>query len=463
MHRQKHKKSFSLIICFILILNLVLGITTVYATGNTIVLNGPDKSEVQTFTVNDMFPGDRFSQDYDLYISEEEDIEIFFKAKILDGYGDRPEEKGDLAEVLKFKVEIPGEEILYNDEQNDKELMKDMPEQLTYTVPAGQEKVKYRLTVYLDTSVGDEYQNKELRADFEWYYMIESSGGGEDPDNPGGGGGEDPDNPGGGGGEDPDNPGGGGGEDPDNPGGGGGEDPDYPGGGSGNGSGSGSIKPGTGTTKLLRRAYVVGRPNNYFEPEAPITRAETATIFARIFADYNEGNLISTDTKFKDVANTAWFAKYISRCEDENIIFGYEGYFRPSDNITRAEFAAICVRFFENRSESTISPKDIAFTDFESSHWAYDTIKKAYANGYVVGYPDGTLKADNTITRAEAVTIVNRMLERIPDKEYIDNNLHKLIDFVDVRDKTYWAYYEIFEAANTHFIRFVNNFAKWVD
>ena len=208
---------------------------------------------------------------------------------------------------------------------------------------------------------------------------------------------------------------------------------------------------------------MIGRPNDLFEPDAPITRAETATIFARIFADYNEDNLISTDTKFKDVAETEWFAKYISRCEDENIIFGYEGYFRPSDNITRAEFAAICVRFFENRSGSVVQPVDISFTDFESSHWAYDTIKKACANGYVTGYPDGTLRADNIISRAEAVTIVNRMLERIPDKEYIDNNLHKLIDFIDVRDNTYWAYYEIFEAANTHYIRFVNNFAKWVD
>lgn len=406
MHQQKHKKSFSFIICCALILNLVLGITPVYAVGNTIVLNGPDKSEVQAFTVDNMFPGDIISRDYVLNISHEEDIDIFFKAKIREGYEDRSEDIGDLAEVLKFKVEIPGVRILYNDGQNDKELMKDMPEPVTYTLPASQQSVTYRLTVYLDTSVGNEYQNKELKADFEWYYMPESSGGG---------------------------------------------------------TGTGTIKPGSGTTKMLRRAYVVGRPNNLFEPEAPISRAETATIFARIFADYNEDNLISTDTKFKDVADTEWFAKYISRCEDENIIFGYENYFRPSDNITRAEFAAICVRFFEKRSGSTIQPEDIVFTDFDSSHWAYDTIKKAYANKYVAGYPDGTLKADNTITRAEAVTIVNRMLERIPDKEYIDNNLDKLIDFEDVHDNTYWAYYEIFEAANTHYIRFVNDFAKWVD
>ena len=188
-----------------------------------------------------------------------------------------------------------------------------------------------------------------------------------------------------------------------------------------------------------------------------------ATIFARIFADYNETNLVSKSTSFNDVSEDEWFAKYISECERKNIIVGYEGNFRPSDDITRAELAAICVRFFEKRSGSSIKPKKIAFTDFDSSHWAYESIKKAYANEYVTGYPDGTLKADNTITRAETVTIVNRMLERIPDKEYIDNNLHKLIDFIDVRDNKYWAYYEIFEAANTHYIIFKDDFAHWVD
>ena len=395
MHQKKHIKSSSFIICCVFILNLVLSITPVYAAGD-IILNGPDESANKIFTAENMFPGDKIYKDYVLNISHKENIDIMFQAKVQEGYE-------ILAEVLKLTVTIDGiEEPLYDG------LMKDMSASCTYTLPSNKQNATYRLTVYLDTSVGNRYQNKDLKADFSWWYMPESSGGG-------------------------------------------------------GGTGGGSIKPGAGTTKLLRRAYVIGRPNNLFEPEAPITRAETATIFARIFADYNEDNLVSTDTSFYDVTDTEWFAKYISRCEDENIIFGYEGNFRPSDNITRAEFAAICVRFFEKRSASTISPKDIAFTDFDSSHWAYDTIKKAYANGYVSGYPDGTLKADNTITRAEAVTIVNRMLERIPDKEYIDNNLHKLIDFIDVRDNTYWAYYEIFEAANTHYIRFVNDFAKWVD
>ena len=396
MYQQKHKIGSSFIICFIFILNLILGITPVYAVGDTIVLNGPDESANQFFTAENMFPGDAVSQKYILNISHKEDIDVLFKAKVQEGYE-------TLAEVLKLKITIDGVNAPLWDG-----LMKDTPDPVTYTLPATKQSVTYCLTIYLDTSVGNKYQKKNLKADFEWYYMPESSGGGTS-------------------------------------------------------GGTNTGGTGIGQPKMLRRAYVIGRPNNLFEPNAPISRAETVTIFARIFADYNEDNLISTDTKFNDVTDTDWFSKYISRCEDENIIFGYEDNFRPNDDITRAEFAAICVRFFEKRSGSTINPLDIAFTDFKSSHWAYDTIKKAYTNGYVTGYPDGTLKSDNIITRAEAVTIVNRMLERIPDKEYIDNNLDKLIDFIDVRNNTYWAYYEIFEAANTHYIQFVNNFAKWVD
>ena len=399
MHTSKHIKRHAFLMCCILILNLVLGLMPVYAAEDTIVLNGPDESVNKIFTAENMFPGDEITKEYVLNISHRENIDIMFSAKVQEGYE-------ILAEVLKLRISTDGaDEPLWDG------LMKETPDPVTFTLPAGQQSVTYRLTVYLDTSVGNKnetdtdgkrYQYQELKADFEWYYMPESTGG----------------------------------------------------------SAGGSS---TGKTKMLRRAYVIGRPNNYFEPEEPITRAETATIFARIFADYNEDNLVKTATGFKDVPETEWFAKYIARCEDEKIINGYEGYFRPSDNITRAEFATTCVRFFERRSGSTISPKGIAFTDFENSHWAYEYIKKAYANGYVSGYPDGTLRADQTITRAEAVTIVNRMLERIPDEEYIDNNLDKLIDFLDVRDNTYWAYYDIFEAANTHYIRFKNGFAKWVD
>lgn len=358
-----------------------------------------------------MFPGDEISQDYILNVSHKNSINIMFSAKVLPGYE-------ILQEVLKLRVTLPDVgETLYDG------LMKDMPDSVTYSLSSYAQSLTYRITVYLDISVGNKnaldtdgkrYQNQSLKADFQWWYMPESTTEG--------------------------------------------------GGGSG---GGGYIRPstpdGTEQTKMIRRAYVIGRPHDYFRPEDPITRAETATIFARIFADYDEANLTSTDTGFDDVDEADWFAKYISRLEDENIIVGHEGYFRPNDNITRAEFATICVRFFEKRSNNKIQPKDINFTDFDSEHWAYDTIKKAYANEYIAGYPDKTLRADNTITRAEAVTVVNRMLERVADKEYIDNNLHKLIDFEDLHDNSYWAYYEIFEAANTHYIRFSNGVAKWVD
>ena len=186
-------------------MNLLVSAMPVYAAGETIVLDDPDKSEFQAFTLNNMFPGDAEYKDYELNISHKNNIDVVFNVHFR-------EESAKLAEVLMLKVEIDNAEK-YNG------LMKDLG-QLTYTLPAGQPKATYRLTVYLDTSVGNEYQNKELNADFEWYYTPESSGGG-----------------------------------------------------SGGGTGGGTIKPGAGTTKLLRRAYVIGRPNDLFEPEAPITRA----------------------------------------------------------------------------------------------------------------------------------------------------------------------------------------------
>lgn len=96
MHRQKHMRSYSFIICFVLVLNLVLCVAPVYAVGETIVLNGPEKSEVQTFTVDNMFPGDKISKDYVLNISHKENIEVMFKAEVL-------ADSEKLAEVLKLK------------------------------------------------------------------------------------------------------------------------------------------------------------------------------------------------------------------------------------------------------------------------------------------------------------------------------------------------------------------------
>ena len=233
----------------------------------------------------------------------------------------------------------------------------------------------------------------------------------------------------------------------------------------GGGFGGGAASSGTSNARMLRRSYVIGREDGLFHPQSPITRAEVATIFARIMASFDESRLTDLSTDFVDVTPELWHAKYIASLETKNVINGYpDGTFKPDLDITRAEFATVCVRYYEKTVKNSVKPADIDFADLDKSHWAHQSIAQAYALGYIKGYEDGTYHPDQLINRSEAVTIVNRMLSRIPDKEYIDNNLHKLIDFPDVQDNTYWAYYDIFEAANTHYIRFDRNgFARWID
>ncbi len=225
-----------------------------------------------------------------------------------------------------------------------------------------------------------------------------------------------------------------------------------------------SYSSGSGSSgaRLLHRKYIAGYPDGTFKPENNMARSEVSAIFARILADYNEDNLTATSTGFDDVSANDWCAKYISRLENSEIIKGYtDGSFKPNNPITRAEFATICVRFFEGRTK-TISGASSDFTDVANDHWAKEYIDKAAKQGFVTGYPDGSFRPDNYITRAEVVTVVNRMLSRYPDTKYIDKNVDKLTTFTDVTDKEHWAYYEIFEAANEHHTRLNKNKESWI-
>ncbi len=218
---------------------------------------------------------------------------------------------------------------------------------------------------------------------------------------------------------------------------------------------------GSSGVRLLHRKYIAGYPDGSFKPENNMERSEVSAIFARILADYNEDNLTATSTGFDDVAASDWCAKYIARLSASGIIKGYDdGTFKPNNPITRAEFATMCIRFFEDRTES-ISEASSDFTDVSDDHWAKDYIDKAAKQGFVTGYPDGTFKPDELITRAEVVTVTNRMLSRYPDKEYIDENVDKLTKFTDVTDNTHWAYYEILEAANEHHTRLNKQTESW--
>ena len=218
---------------------------------------------------------------------------------------------------------------------------------------------------------------------------------------------------------------------------------------------------GTAKARLLHRHYMLGYPEGDFRPEGNITRAEVSAMFARILANYDESVMTETKTDFSDVPEDKWYSKYISFLGDKDILSGYpDGTFAPDKKITRAEFAAVCTRYVEYQT-GDLDRAEIDFSDFGSSHWANEYIQKSYGAGYLTGYPDGTIKADDEITRAEAVTIVNRILGRSADKAYVDSHLDSLNEFWDLKDNRYWAYYEIYEAANTHDLLMLEESEEW--
>ena len=137
--------------------------------------------------------------------------------------------------------------------------------------------------------------------------------------------------------------------------------------------------------------------------------------------------------------------------ETFDILSGYEdGTFHPDAPITRAEFVTISVRFYEAYGiEVTGDMEKLAFTDVSGNYWAADYIDKASANGWVVGYGNGTFDPEKEITRAEVVTIVGRVLGRAADKDYIAANTSSVKTFPDVPN-THWAYYPVLESANGH-------------
>ena len=200
-------------------------------------------------------------------------------------------------------------------------------------------------------------------------------------------------------------------------------------------------------------AYIYGYTDGTFGPERNMTRGEAAAIFARLLADKN-GDTITTaaKTKFTDIPANAWYSGYVKYLANYDVVYGREeDIFAPDAAITRAEFTAFAVRFFEAYGDGSaeIMEQYEGFDDVSSGFWAAEYIKDAAIHGWIKGYGDGTFRADRCITRAEVVTIVNRLLGRQADEDYIDANLRRLNTFSDLKD-TYWAYYDVMEAANTH-------------
>lgn len=178
--------------------------------------------------------------------------------------------------------------------------------------------------------------------------------------------------------------------------------------------------------------YIFGYENNTFRPEAEITRAEAATAIARAIGLEPQNG----DSRFLDIS-AHWAKGYINAAAALNIVNGYEdGSFRPDENITRAEFAKMIARL----TEKEIAKKAALFFDVKN-HWAELYIAALAEKGIVTGYVDGTFRPETPITRAEAVTIVNRAVTR--------NCAPNLtVQFRDV-SAGHWAYEDILKAAGT--------------
>ena len=190
-------------------------------------------------------------------------------------------------------------------------------------------------------------------------------------------------------------------------------------------------------------AYIKGYPDGTFKPQANVTRAEAAQMFATLL---NGGTNFGTSqaTKFSD-ASDDWYSKAVNYVVGKGLISGYpNGTFKPNDSITRAEFAQMISGYIKNEKAGSSDFQDV------KDHWAKDAIDKLYGNKNVTGYPDGSFKPNAKITRAEAVTILNSVFNRNTNKNSLNNvNTSSLNKFSDVNE-SFWAYYNILDAANTH-------------
>ena len=198
------------------------------------------------------------------------------------------------------------------------------------------------------------------------------------------------------------------------------------------------------------KAYIVGYDDGTFRPDNDMSRAEAAAIFARLISE-EKGESISGKSTFKDVSSKEWYYSYIGYLAKYDIIKGYaDGTFKPDAPVTRAEFVSMAVRYYGLFDDVQKSGYTVKYTDVSSTYWAYADIAYAKNIGWLNGYADGTFKGDNDITRAEVVTVVNRATGRVADKEYVKDNLTKLNRFSDVTDSSMWYFFDVAESCNDH-------------
>jgi len=222
--------------------------------------------------------------------------------------------------------------------------------------------------------------------------------------------------------------------------------------GSGGGGGGGSTVDKTrkytkdifGNEHPTHIGYINGYPDGSVQPEGDITREEITSILYRITNHQYEKPFVATGDVFSDVHIGRWSTHDIEYMADKEIVCGYpDGKFKPSRNLSRAEFAALIFRFAGIEKADIENP----FSDFNNTHWAYDEILALTNNGLIEGYPDKTYKPENNITRAEVMTVINKLLGRKPLESYV-----KSLEFNPYNDlfEDKWYYVTVLEATITH-------------
>ena len=204
--------------------------------------------------------------------------------------------------------------------------------------------------------------------------------------------------------------------------------------------------------------YIIGYEDGTIKPNASITRAEVATIFFRLLTDEARESHWTETNSYSDVAETAWYNNAVSTLSRMGILGGYEdGTFRPNASITRAEFAKIAVSFFEYED---ISAENI-FTDVAAGSWYENFVAVAAKLGLIEGYAGNVYRPNESITRAEACTIINRTLGRAPDADHLLPE-SQMNTWPDNRPGT-WYYAQLQEATNSHEYKWSGDIEIWTE
>lgn len=187
--------------------------------------------------------------------------------------------------------------------------------------------------------------------------------------------------------------------------------------------------------------YLTGYPGDVFGPDNSMTRAEVAQMFYALLRDKN----VTITKTFPDVPADAWYATAVNTLASLGMVTGdADGNYRPNDPITRAEFCVIALAFAYEPASYSCNFSDVARTD-----WFYPYVAQATVYGWIGGYANGSFGPRDFITRAQVTTIVNNMLGRAADQDYVIDHQDELVQFNDL-NRTHWAYYQIMEAVNAH-------------